>query len=175
MATISTDFTEASVTAWDSTIIESGILVTSLGTDRVSGLAIQAPPDADLWTLRHLELLRQGLGRMEPVLTGLRYDTGYFYLRFMAALGCPWVQVHIQSAGTASDVGGPAYDSANAQYSEEIDCRQARVHEVKVPLLGAGRYVAFLVPVVYDGAGNKILLDGQSGRPDYIAHYDLGA
>lgn len=169
-------FTEWEVTAFGPRFVEFGIEVLEVGADPgVTGLPLSPPPHADPWLRRLYEILREELGRKEPALLGYRYDQSKVYIRFRAAIGTPWVQVHIQSAdGVGGGTGGPAYDPATSVVSTEVDCRENRLQEVEVPILGTGRYIAFLVPVLYDGEGTKILFDGQSGRPDHIAFFDMG-
>lgn len=100
---------------------------------------------------------------------GFRHVTTSLYLRFRAAPSVQWIQVHVQS--TAAGEGGvAAYDSANSTSSTLVDCREARTQDVTISALDpAENYVVFLVPVQYDGAGTKVLYDGEGGRPDNMS------
>ena len=123
--------------------------------------------------------LRQFVGRLnaeylrrEPTLLGWRHDGTDLHLRFRAAYSTPWVQVHVQS--TESGEGGGTYDTVNYTSTTEVDCRADRVQDIDVPDLPYGRYYIFLVPVQEDGAGTKVLFDGEGGNPDNMAFADIG-
>lgn len=107
--------------------------------------------------------------RREPRIVGFREDATKFYIRFVAALSTPWVQVHIQST-QAGEGGTTAYDPDNYASSTEVDCRSDRLQDVSHTFTASSLYAVFLIPKQLDGSGTKILYDGQSGRPDNAAY-----
>lgn len=116
-------------------------------------------------------MLNEEFLRLEPVIIGWRDDGVSFFLRFRSAFQTPWVQVHVQ--GTGLNQGGSTYDPAHFVTSTQVDCRADRMQDVSITIAGA--MWIFLVPVQYDGAGVKILYDGQSGRPNKMAFIEIGS
>ena len=135
---------------------------------------IRQPPSGDPYLSELVAILNAELGRKEPAIVGWRHDGTNLHVRFRAPLDVGWVQVHIQS--TESGEGGPTYDAANFTSSTEVDCRSDRLQDVSVADLPYGRYVIFLIPVEYDGAGTKIVYDGGGtpARPDFMSFVDIG-
>ena len=132
----------------------------------MSGL-LRPPPTGEQWAREATFLLNAELGRREPLILGFRHDGTNWHIRFRAALNSPWVQVHVQNAGNGGLV---AYDSANFVSSTEVDCRADRLQDIEPP---DGRHLVFLIPVDYDGAGTKILFDGEGDSPDFMSYQDL--
>lgn len=130
------------------------------------GLPLGAPPEYR----RLLGMLNEEFLRLEPVIIGWRDDGVSFFLRFRSAFQTPWVQVHVQ--GTGLNQGGATYSPANFVTSTQVDCRADRIQDVTITIAGA--MWIFLVPVQYDGAGVKILYDGQSGRPNKMGFIEVG-
>jgi hypothetical protein len=126
------------------------------------------PTNGDPYLTRLVGTLNAEIGRREPTIVGRSFDGTTLAVRFRAALDTPWVQVHVQS--TAAGKGGiAAYDSANYVSTTLVDCRADRLQDITVTVTAGVNYLVFLVPVQYDGAGTKVLYDGQSGRPDCMA------
>ena len=138
----------------------------------MSGL-LPPPPSGDAYLTGLVGFLNGEFGRLEPMILGVRHDGTDLHLRFRAALATPWVQVHVQS--TDAGEGGAAYDAANYTSSTEVDCRTSRIQNVTVTDLYGTRYYVWLIPVLYDGAGTKILYDGEGTSPDNMVFFDLGA
>jgi hypothetical protein len=100
--------------------------------------------------------------------TGTQAQAGnYLSFQFTASLSALWVEVHVQS--TATGKGGLEYDPDDYVSTTLIDCRTNRYQTQTIKIDPAYRYAVFLIPVQYDGAGLKILYDGQGGRPNAIA------
>lgn len=98
--------------------------------------------------------------RREPLILSTIYDCTKWYVRYLAPYSCMWVQEHLQS----TDDGGYLYDPDNYTSSVLIDCRTERMRDFETamdPMLG---YSLFLIPVQYDGEGNKVLYDGESAE-----------
>jgi len=96
---------------------------------------------------------------------GLVYDGSNLLLRFRAPYSVGWVQVHVQTNAT----GGMTYTSATSVSSTLVDCRANRLQDQTIAVTAGLRYAIFLVPVQYDGAGTKVMYNGEGGRPDAVA------
>lgn len=133
---------------------------------------LQRPPSQDPYLTEVVQLLNEMVFRREPRIIGLRHDGTDLHLRFLAGPDTPWVQVHIQN--TVAGNGGGTYDSSNYVSTTEVDCRAARIQNVTITDIPDERHYVWLIPVQYDGAGTKILYDGEGGRPDNMAYAQLG-
>jgi hypothetical protein len=128
------------------------------------------PPGNDPWLRELAMLFNEEVGRREPTAIGWRHDGTLWHLRFRAPLNSLWVQVHVQGSGSGGG-GIVAYDPDNFVSSTEVDCRENRLQDVEIP---DGRHLVFLIPVNYDGAGTKVVFDGEDGRQDFATFVDLG-
>lgn len=124
------------------------------------------------WLTQTVHLLNEMVFRLEPRILGLRNDGTDLHLRFLSAPDSPWVQVHVQNDDTGN--GGPDYDASNYVSTTKVDCRAARVQDVTITDVPDHRTYVWLIPIQEDGAGNAILMDGESGRPDRMAYAELG-
>ena len=66
-------------------------------------------------------------------------------------------------------MGGLDYNPSDYVSTALVDCRANRYQTQTIPVDPAYRYAVFLIPVQYDGAGAKVLFDGQDGRPNAIS------
>jgi hypothetical protein len=129
---------------------------------------LRSPPDGNPYLTQLVGLLNAEFMRREPTVVGFWQDATKIYVRFRAALATSWVQVHVQST-QAGEGGTTAYDDTNYTSTTEVDCRADRLQDIDVTFVAASTYVVFLIPVQDDGAGTKVLYDGQGGRPDNMA------
>lgn len=125
----------------------------------------ETPSQSEFVSLVNAEMLR-----LEALVLGWRDDGTNLHIRFRSALASPWVQVHVQSSDPGK--GGATYDPVNFVSTTLVDCRANRLQDVTLTDLALGHYTVFFIPVQYDGAGVKILYDGQSGRPDRMTFLD---
>ena len=128
---------------------------------------LRRPPNNDAYLVYLVGVLNAELSRKEPTVVGLVYTGTNLLLRFRAAYTAPWVQVHVQSNGVGG--GGMTYDSTTYVSTALVDCRADRLQDRTIAVTPGTRYAVFLVPVQYDGAGLKVMYDGEGGRPDNMA------
>jgi hypothetical protein len=131
-----------------------------------------APPSGDLWLTQVAALLNALLDQIEPTFVGWRNDGTNLNVRFRAAIGTPYVRIHVQD--TDPGKGGGTFDPVNFVSEVDQDCRAGGLQDVTLAELPYGRYWVWLIPVQIDGAGAKLYFDGQSGRPDRMAFIDIG-
>jgi len=131
---------------------------------------LKLPGNAPKYMREVIAALNSQMLRREPFLIGVRKDNSDVYVRFLAAYAAPWVQVHIQT--DESGEGGSAYDPSNYKSSTLVDCRTEQLQEISTPDISPANYYIWLIPVQYDAADNKILYDGQGGRPDNMVYVE---
>ncbi len=123
-------------------------------------MLLRLPRDGDPHLTEWARILNEGLARREPLILSAIYDCSKWYVRYLAPYSCTWVQEHLQS----TDDGGYLYDPDNYTSSTLIDCRTERMKDFEAAMDAAFGYSLFLIPVQYDGEGNKILYDGVSAE-----------
>jgi len=123
---------------------------------------LKLPRDGNPELVEWARILNSELLRREPRILGDVYDCLKWYVRWLAPYSCGWVQVHLQS--TAAGEGDLTYDADNYTSSTLVDCRQERMQDFEASLDLDYSYSLFLIPVQYDGEGNKILYDGVSAE-----------
>lgn len=121
---------------------------------------LRLPRDGDPLMSEWARVLNSIILRREPRIISSLYDGSKWYVRYLAPYSSMWVQEHLQS----SDDGGWTYDADNYVTSELIDCRTERMKDFEASLDFGPGYTLFLIPVQYDGEGNKILYDGISAE-----------